>query len=307
MAARAITGASRRGKSALLRPERSFGAEQAAPPLRVIKFGGSSVGNADAFRGVHKVLRYYAPGGRSKAKVVCVLSAMMGVTDKLISAAEEAAKGNESGSLAMREKLYGLHARTVEDLLFDVHAQVKLKDYVEQILQETFDAQVAAIAEKGELELHRMDAMAAIGETLSNTMMSQYLSSTGTASETVYAHDEFIKTTADAGGASADIDASVPLIRAKLVRSVANRRLRLSVSPSRPSPALSPTSQTSPLCFPPRPLLSLARHLDAHAGGWDLALRDRLHRFGPGRQPHNPRPWRFGSHRIHRGQRHRRH
>jgi aspartokinase len=142
---------------------------------------------------------------------------MMGVTDKLIMAAENAALGNDAGSRTMREKLYGLHARTVEDLLFDAQAQSKLKDYVEQVMQESFDVQVAAIAEKGELEPHRMDAMAAIGETLSNTMMAQYLSSPGTSSDTVYADQDFIKTTADAGGASADIDASVPLIRAKLV------------------------------------------------------------------------------------------
>ena len=65
--------------------------------MRVLKFGGTSVGNAEAFAQVVKIV------GRARAEdpqTVVVTSAMSGVTNALIAAATAAARGATELTLA---------------------------------------------------------------------------------------------------------------------------------------------------------------------------------------------------------------
>ena len=59
-------------------------------PLIVMKFGGSSVGNTERMKCVGALVDEHA----KQAEVVVVVSAMGGVTDMLIRAANEASKGD---------------------------------------------------------------------------------------------------------------------------------------------------------------------------------------------------------------------
>jgi aspartokinase len=56
----------------------------------VMKFGGSSVGDADRIKNVSDIVK-----SRLDQKPVVVCSAVKGVTDKLIDTAEKAAKGED--------------------------------------------------------------------------------------------------------------------------------------------------------------------------------------------------------------------
>src|SRR5947209_19931310 len=60
-------------------------------PLRVMKFGGTSVGDASCIRRVVEIVR----AASQESSVVVVVSAMSGVTNKLIEAANEAKGGNK--------------------------------------------------------------------------------------------------------------------------------------------------------------------------------------------------------------------
>ena len=59
-------------------------------PLRVVKFGGTSVGDATRIRKVVEIIRDAA----HDSDLVVVVSAMSGVTNKLIEAAAQAESGN---------------------------------------------------------------------------------------------------------------------------------------------------------------------------------------------------------------------
>ena len=57
--------------------------------MRALKFGGTSVGNAERMRGVAEIVGQQAPEG----PLVVVGSAVGGVTDALLKGAEQAAAG----------------------------------------------------------------------------------------------------------------------------------------------------------------------------------------------------------------------
>ena len=74
--------------------------------MKVMKFGGSSVADADRIRSVAGLVRESARAGR----VVVVLSALQGITDLLVAAARAA----EAGSDEFRTMLDTLRARHLE-------------------------------------------------------------------------------------------------------------------------------------------------------------------------------------------------
>ena len=71
--------------------------------MRVLKFGGTSVANAENINRVIKITRE----SLKKDKTVLVVSALSGVTDLLLGAAAQASEGNES----YKEKLTMIEQR----------------------------------------------------------------------------------------------------------------------------------------------------------------------------------------------------
>ena len=76
----------------------------------VMKFGGTSVGDADRIRGVASIVRDAAQAER----VVVVVSAVSGVTDTLIMAAQRAAEKQVFEALQLVLNVQKLHADIVE-------------------------------------------------------------------------------------------------------------------------------------------------------------------------------------------------
>ena len=72
----------------------------------VMKFGGTSVGNADAISQVASVVRHCLP-----RKPVVVVSAITKITDALIRLAEESSKGAGSDTLQL---IRSVHEHTSE-------------------------------------------------------------------------------------------------------------------------------------------------------------------------------------------------
>src|ERR1700722_19291995 len=64
--------------------------ETGKKPLRVMKFGGTSVGDAACIEQVMEIIRTAS----QESDVVVVVSAMSGVTNKLVAAASQSEAGN---------------------------------------------------------------------------------------------------------------------------------------------------------------------------------------------------------------------
>ncbi len=79
----------------------------------VIKFGGTSVGSAERFRGVLDIVK--SEHSKSKNTVV-VLSAMSGVTNTLISAANKAVNRDLKSALALLSEVTDKHVQAIESL-----------------------------------------------------------------------------------------------------------------------------------------------------------------------------------------------
>ena len=148
--------------------------------MLVMKFGGTSVGDARCIAAVREIV---ARVSRERAPVVVVVSAMSTVTETLLETARLAAAGEER---AVEEKLARLrqkHLAVVEEL-FPPLRQAALKQTVSEILAE-FQKLCGGMALLRELPLRTMDAGLSVGERLSTTLLASHLSDQGVSAQTV--------------------------------------------------------------------------------------------------------------------------
>ena len=82
-------------------------------PLIVMKFGGTSVGSPERMKCAAELIA----GHSKQAEVVAVVSAMGGVTDLLIKAANQAAQGDREHSKGVRQDLARKHREVADQLL----------------------------------------------------------------------------------------------------------------------------------------------------------------------------------------------
>eukprot|EP00358_Blepharisma_japonicum_P006004 CAMPEP_0202944942 /NCGR_PEP_ID=MMETSP1395-20130829/5880_1 /ASSEMBLY_ACC=CAM_ASM_000871 /TAXON_ID=5961 /ORGANISM="Blepharisma japonicum, Strain Stock R1072" /LENGTH=347 /DNA_ID=CAMNT_0049644389 /DNA_START=23 /DNA_END=1066 /DNA_ORIENTATION=- len=168
--------------------------------LRVLKFGGSSVGNADAFKSVGKILKHYK---RNEA-VVSVFSAMMSVTNRLISASEAAARGDMKQATTTKNFLFNLHCQTVKDLNLDPIDHMNLVGWLELSMDDLM-ASCEKVAELGLCTGEQRDYISSLGERWSTAIMAKYLRKLDIPSAYVLA-SEILVTDGVAGGATPDLE-----------------------------------------------------------------------------------------------------
>ncbi|NLK45383.1 MAG: aspartate kinase [Treponema sp.] len=128
----------------------------------VMKFGGSSVANAERIRHVASIIKAYAD-----RKPVVVLSAMGDTTDYLLEAAELALSGVVDIS-----NVENLHRTTAKELNISVDNFEKLLDELKFLL--------TGISMLHELTKRTRDYLVSFGERLAVRMMSAYLAINGT-------------------------------------------------------------------------------------------------------------------------------
>lgn len=128
----------------------------------VMKFGGSSVANAERIRNVASIIQNFAD-----KRPVVVLSAMGDTTDHLLAAADAAVKGKVD-----IDKIERLHFDTAKELEIDVPAVKELFDELKTLL--------TGISMLHELTKRTRDYLVSFGERLSVRMMAAYLQKQGT-------------------------------------------------------------------------------------------------------------------------------
>ena len=179
--------------------------------VKVLKFGGSSVGDAVRIRAVIAIIQ------RSKTTSsvpLVVVSAQQGVTDELIRGAHEAVKGGESFR-QITEKLRRRHQSTAAELLSGEDSSAdrahELSQTIDAICDE-LDARLLGVSLLRELSLRTLDAVMSVGERLSAQILTAALNAEGVPARYADAR-ELMVTDATFGNALVDEEESYQRIR----------------------------------------------------------------------------------------------
>jgi aspartate kinase len=176
-----------------------------------MKFGGTSVGSAEAFVQAADIVLEQAQKWNS---VVVVVSAMSGVTDALTKGARTAACGDDQTYRAVVTELRALHYKTVDALFAPDGERTQLLAMVDQFLDE-FAAFCRSIHVLGEVTPRAMDAITSLGERISARVLAALLRQRGGRSEALDA-TELIVTDDTFQGAVPLMDATQALVSVRL-------------------------------------------------------------------------------------------
>lgn len=192
----------------------------------VMKFGGTSVGDAESIAQATQIVRGAVTGesarlggvGRaleSPQPIVVVVSAMSGVTDSLVQAATSAASRDGQTFRQVKESLLERHRVVIEVLAEDGKARSVLLDEIEALLHE-FESLCQSIYTLGELTVRGLDAVSSLGERLLVRVFAAALRSLGVDAEPLEA-TTVIVTDDNYGGATPLMDETRAMVQANLV------------------------------------------------------------------------------------------
>lgn len=168
--------------------------------MKVMKFGGTSVGSPDSLLLVKKIVE------KEPEPVIVVVSALGGVTDRLLLAADFALNGN-SGYKPLLEEIIARHEEIIEkrvtspdDIQEVVQKTQQLYDDLRNILRGVFLI--------GDLSQKTSDKIVSYGERLSSLIISKVIGGAQ-----LYDATEFIKTNRQFSSHIPDLARSNELIR----------------------------------------------------------------------------------------------
>jgi bifunctional aspartokinase / homoserine dehydrogenase 1 len=181
--------------------------------MKVLKFGGSSVANAENINKVVEIVK------RSAAEGACVVvfSAMQGTTDDLIEMGRLAERGDD-GFIAKLGEIRDRHTEAI-GALFRNGDSGEISEFVESTLQE-LESITEGVRRVRELTPKTLDRLLSFGEIASSKMVAERLGAQGVESEW---HDSrlLIRTDSNHGFAAVDLAET-------------NERIKERISGSRP-------------------------------------------------------------------------
>lgn len=142
--------------------------------LQVMKFGGTSVGNAECIRRAADIVARAAADG----SVVVVVSAMGGVTNRLLEAAHSSSVGDMDAAGNLAEALRLQHQEAIEILIGDEGQRAQLVAELKEIIEEVTSL-CRGTALLRELTTRTLDAISSAGERLSARLMASALRELG--------------------------------------------------------------------------------------------------------------------------------
>ncbi len=138
--------------------------------MKVLKFGGSSVGSPERILGILDILKSYH---ERNEKFTVVFSAFGGITDQLIEMAKAAAKGNEEEYLALFAQFSDRTITTVNTILTGSHLTESIKTLKEN--HEVLKMLLKGIFLVREISKRTMDYVLSFGERNSAYVVHQLL------------------------------------------------------------------------------------------------------------------------------------
>jgi aspartokinase/homoserine dehydrogenase 1 len=155
--------------------------------LRVMKFGGTSVGDAACIARAAEILKAASKQG----PVVAVVSAMSGVTNRLIHTAHGAEAGNKEIIPALIAGVRDQHLKALEALVKDAAKRKPIAAALEEVLQE-LERMLQGTAMLCELTPRALDAISGAGERLSAPLVAGALCELGERSVAVSATEVIV-------------------------------------------------------------------------------------------------------------------
>jgi len=157
--------------------------------MKVLKFGGTSVGSAENIKRVKDIVQ------SQKGDVIVVVSALGGITDKILSVAQNASIGTSDFHTELTE-IKRRHDEVIDKLFYKSDS---IKYIVEELLDE-LEQILTGITLVGELTAKTLDRIVGIGERISSNIVAQFIVAERKDSS------EFIRTDSNFGKAIVDFD-----------------------------------------------------------------------------------------------------
>ena len=139
----------------------------------VLKFGGTSVGNAERVQEVASIIE------RQPTPRAAVVSAASGVTNLLLTAAEAAAAGDQEQLAESVAKIHDIHNGVLGGIGAPTERALATADVI--LLHAALDAALGDVASAGELSKRDSDRIVSTGEKSMSVMMAATLRARGTA------------------------------------------------------------------------------------------------------------------------------
>jgi len=148
--------------------------KKSAPTL-VMKFGGTSVGSAEAMAQAAAIVARERPRW---ANLVVIVSALSGVTNLLLDSARQALQGDSSGCPQVQANLRQMHAAIAGALIPAQGPRQAILAEIDALL-DGFVNLCQAISVLGEASPRALDAIASLGERMSARLMAGALTALG--------------------------------------------------------------------------------------------------------------------------------
>ncbi|MBV6401352.1 MAG: Bifunctional aspartokinase/homoserine dehydrogenase 1 [Anaerolineales bacterium] len=177
----------------------------------VMKFGGTSVGSADALVSAAQII---CNAKKDWARVVVVTSAMSGVTDLLLQSASLAAQGKLDSLAETESTLRQKHFAALDSLVRDETLREQTKIEINSLILALIDL-CNAIAVIGEASPRALDAVASLGERMSVRLLAAVANEAGIKAEWIESA-EFVVTNAHFQNANPDFKVTTEKTRAAL-------------------------------------------------------------------------------------------
>jgi aspartate kinase len=152
----------------------------------VVKFGGTSVGDADAIHRTAEIVR-----ARLERAPIVVVSALAGTTNALIALAEQASRGQLIGAVRNVQALREHHLQQAELLLGATPECAEVCGEM-SVLFDELASLAEALSVLGDLTPRSLDSIAATGERLSSILVSEAYRKFGLPAEHVDAREVMI-------------------------------------------------------------------------------------------------------------------
>jgi len=177
----------------------------------VMKFGGTSVGSADA---LVKAIQIVKDARAEFPRVVVITSAMSGVTNLLLDSAALAAKGKVDSLSSTESTLREKHFAAADALIKDETFREQIKAEINALIHSLVDL-CKAIAVLGEASPRALDTVASIGERMSVRLLGAVINEAGIKAKAIES-TEFIITNAHYQSAHPDFKVTTEKTRSIL-------------------------------------------------------------------------------------------
>jgi aspartate kinase len=155
--------------------------------LVVMKFGGTSVGDAERFRQCAEIVAQAAREDR----VIVVVSAVAGVTDLIFRTLEAARLGNSLSAETHLRKFESVH-RELMATLFNGEQQAAALEFLAEVFDRLEDSVRALLALASGISSETTDSLVALGERISAWTLAGLLESQRCPSQFVRAEDAIV-------------------------------------------------------------------------------------------------------------------